>query len=204
MAQLAFLVNSDACSGCKTCQIACKDRHDLPPGILWRRVYEVTAGAWQKKDGVWQSTTIAYTLSVACNHCVFPVCGAQCPSDAIWKRPDGLVIIDDARCTRCRKCEADCPYGAIRWDAVGARVSKCDGCAQDVDSGMEPACVAACPGRALVFGELDDLRKRYGDLNRVFPLADGSIANPALVIVAHRNAALAEKNQPQVANREEL
>ena len=47
--QYGFFVNSDACSGCRTCQVACKDRHDARAGVHWRRVYEVTAGNWLQK-----------------------------------------------------------------------------------------------------------------------------------------------------------
>ena len=83
--QYAFFVNSDACSGCKTCQVACKDKYDLPAGIHWRRVYEVTAGGWQEKEGVWASTVVAYNLSVACHHCLNPLCAFACPTQAIWK-----------------------------------------------------------------------------------------------------------------------
>ena len=68
MSQLAFFINSDACSGCKTCQVACKDRHNLPAGLHWRRVYEVTAGTWTRKGAIWNSGVVAYHLSVGCFH----------------------------------------------------------------------------------------------------------------------------------------
>ena len=45
----AFIVDSAACSGCKACQVACKDKNDLPVGMLWRRVYEIAGGGWRKK-----------------------------------------------------------------------------------------------------------------------------------------------------------
>jgi anaerobic dimethyl sulfoxide reductase subunit B (iron-sulfur subunit) len=204
MSQYAFLVNSDACSGCKTCQVACSDRHDLPAGLHWRRVYEVTSGGWLKKDGAWQSTVAAYHLSVACHHCAVPVCATSCPSDAIWKRDDGIVLIDASRCTKCRKCETDCPYSAVRWNGDNEPLSKCDACVDDVDAGRRPACVAACPNRALEFGDFDDLKKRHGAVSRVYPLPDPSLTRPALVIVPHRRAALVEANGAEIANAEEL
>jgi anaerobic dimethyl sulfoxide reductase subunit B (iron-sulfur subunit) len=202
--QYAFFVNSDACSGCKTCQVACKDARDIPAGLHWRRVIEVTAGGWQQKDGAWLSTVIAYNLSVACHHCFIPACARSCQGDAIWKRDDGIVLIDDIRCTRCRQCEADCPYGAIRWDGATNTEYKCDFCVDAIDSGGTPACVAACPNRALEFGELSTLRARHGDVQRVFPLPDPAIADPALVVKPHRHAALASTRGPQVVNWEEL
>jgi anaerobic dimethyl sulfoxide reductase subunit B len=162
MPQLAFYVDSDACSGCKTCQVACKDENDLAAGVHWRRVYEIAAGSWQKRGEAWTSAVVAYNLSVACHHCADPVCAKQCSVDAIWKRHDGIVLLDQQRCTKCNKCRTDCPYEAIRFDAAANTVGKCDFCADRIDAGRPPACVAACPNRALDFGELDDLRRRYG------------------------------------------
>ncbi len=202
--QYAFLVNSDACSGCKTCQVACSDRHDVRAGLHWRKVYEVTAGGWQRKGPTWSSNVVAYNLSVACHHCQTALCGTSCSSDAIWKRPDGIVLIDASRCTRCRKCEADCPYGVIRWDSASSMVYKCDFCADDIDAGLPPSCVAACPNRALDFGELDELQKKYNGTSDVFPLPDPSLARPSIVILAHRNASAAASRSPTVANAEEL
>jgi anaerobic dimethyl sulfoxide reductase subunit B (iron-sulfur subunit) len=202
--QYAFFVDSDRCSGCKTCQVACQDRHDLRAGQHWRRVLEIAAGGWRQKDGVWSADVVAYHLSVACHHCQIPVCGQQCATDAIWKRPDGIVLIDDSRCTKCRKCENDCPYGAIRWDRDADAVRKCTFCVEDIDAGQVPACVAACPSRALAFGEREELQQRAGVQPLVFPLPDPSIAGPSLVIRPHRHAARAQERSPEIANWEEV
>ena len=202
--QYGFFVNNDACSGCKTCQVACKDRHDTRAGVHWRRVYEVTAGGWQQQGAAWVPAVAAYYLSVSCFHCQTPVCAQQCSTDAIWKRADGIVFIDDSKCTQCHKCENDCPYGAIRWDADANAVRKCDFCAEDLDAGLPPACVAACPARALDYGEYEELKRRYGSECRVFPLADPSIAGPALVLKPHRHSTAAASRAPEVANWEEV
>jgi len=202
--QYAFLVNSDACSGCKTCQVACKDGHDLPAGVHWRKVYEVTAGGWQKKEDAWISTVAAYNLSVACNHCMDPPCAPACSAQAIWKREDGIIFIDESRCNRCHKCEPECPYSAIRFDMVSNTVAKCDFCADYLDRGLPPACVAACPNRALDFGDYEQLARKYGNANQIFPLPSPLAARPALIIIPHRNAALIQNQNPQVANWEEL
>ena len=201
----AFFVNSDACSGCKTCQVACKDKNDLRPSVHWRRVIEVTAGLWQKKaEGGWTHSVLAYNLSVACHHCDEPVCGKQCTTEAIWKRPDGIVLIEQSRCVKCHKCRADCPYQAIRYDADANQVTKCDGCIDRLAAGRLPACVAACPNRALDFGERDDLVRKYGSLAQVFPLPDPRVSGPSLVIKPHRSAAQMKDLQPEVANWEEI
>lgn len=202
--QYAFFVDSDACSGCKTCQVACKDAHDLHAGEHWRRVFEVTAGGWRRTDGAWTSDVAAYYLSVSCHHCQTPVCAQQCATDAIWKRPDGVVLFDESRCTKCRKCEHDCPYGAIRWDSTAGLPTKCTFCVGLLDAGEAPVCVAACPNRALGCGDREDLQQRHGGTSQVFPLPDADLAGPALVIAPHRRAADMSGRAPAVANWEEV
>jgi anaerobic dimethyl sulfoxide reductase subunit B (iron-sulfur subunit) len=202
--QWAFFFNSDACSGCKTCQVACKDKNDLPQGVHWRKVTEVTGGKWELKNGLWQSSVAAYNVSMACCHCQNPPCLPACPTKSIWKREDGIVFIDETNCTRCRLCETVCPYGAIRYDAVSMIMTKCDFCADELGRGLAPACVAACPNRALDFGDLDDLKKKYGAGACVFPLPDPAEPKPALVLKPHRNAEFVGTHNPEIANWAEI
>ncbi len=203
VSQYAFFVDSNACSGCKTCQVACKDYNDLPAGVHWRRVYEISAGGWQKNQDAWISTVAVYNLSVACHHCIEPACVEVCSPQAMWKREDGLVLFDISRCTRCLSCKAACIYGAVRTDPLTS-VSKCNFCVDELARGRPPICVAACPNRALDFGEFSDLRKKHGDVSRVFPLPDPSGFKPALVIRPHRNTASVQGQSPNVSNWEEL
>jgi anaerobic dimethyl sulfoxide reductase subunit B (iron-sulfur subunit) len=202
--QYGFHYDASVCSGCKACQGACKDKNDLPPGVLWRRVYEVTGGAWKKEGGVWVPAVFAYNLSLACHHCAKPICGEGCPTKAIYKRDDGIVLIDTQACIGCRYCEWACPYGAIQFDAARRLATKCDFCADFVGAGRPPACVAACPMRALDFGDLDDLRKSYGGTSVIFPLPEAGVTEPALLIKPHRDAARASKDTAEVANWEEI
>jgi anaerobic dimethyl sulfoxide reductase subunit B (iron-sulfur subunit) len=202
--QFAFLINSDACSGCKTCQVACKDHNELPAGIHWRMVYEVAGGEWRKQEGAWVPSVAAYNLSVSCHHCVEPACAPACSYEAIWKRQDGIVLIDESRCNRCHKCEPACPYGAIRFDMSANIVGKCTFCVDCLDAGLPPACVAACPNRALDYGDYAEMTRRHGEVNWVFPLPDSSIARPSIVIIPHRSIAAQAGKSFEVANREEL
>jgi anaerobic dimethyl sulfoxide reductase subunit B (iron-sulfur subunit) len=204
VSQYAFFFDASACTGCKACQIACKDRNDLGPGLLWRRVYEVAGGSWEKRGQAWVPSVVAYNISMACNHCQNPVCALACPVKAIGKRDDGIVLIETTRCIGCRYCEWACPYTAIRFNATSNTVSKCHFCYDALDRGEPPACVAACPGRALDFGDLDDLRKKYGNVRQTFPLPDPSQAEPALVIRPHRDAEKAAGRGADVANWEEV
>jgi len=100
----AFTFDASACSGCKACQVACKDKNNLPLGVLWRRVYEVSGGSWQKQGDAWKADVFAYNLTIACNHCVHPKCAGVCPTDAYVVRDDGIVYIDESRCIGCGYC----------------------------------------------------------------------------------------------------
>jgi anaerobic dimethyl sulfoxide reductase subunit B (iron-sulfur subunit) len=207
--QYAFYFDSSSCSGCKACQVACKDRHDLRTGLLWRRVYEVTGGDWIRMGEAWQSRVFAYNISISCNHCEKPVCAYVCPAGAISKREDGIVLINPDRCIGCRYCSWACPYDAPQFDARTGAMTKCDFCVEDLDVGLKPACVAACPLRALDIGERSQLEARYGVAHQVYPLPDSGLTGPALVITPHRDAPRARSDQAQssparIANREEV
>jgi anaerobic dimethyl sulfoxide reductase subunit B (iron-sulfur subunit) len=197
---LAFYIDTASCSGCKACQVACKDAHDLEAGRLWRRVATIEGGDWVRQGLAWTTTAFAYSVSMSCMHCEKPACVDGCPTGAMHKQDDGVVAIDEARCIGCRYCEWTCPYGAPRYDAAARRMTKCDFCTAERDAGRPPVCVAACPMRALDFGELGELERRHGRSRDLYPLPDSGQTQPSIVVKV-RAAALAS---PRVGNREEL
>jgi anaerobic dimethyl sulfoxide reductase subunit B (iron-sulfur subunit) len=201
--QYGFFVDVAACTGCKACQIACKDKNDLPVGVRWRRVVEVSGGGWQRRGPAWIHETVSYFVSVACNHCERPICAEGCPTGAIVRRPNGIVTIDGERCMGCHYCEWACPYGAPQFDEARGVMTKCDLCADEIERGRPPACVQACPMRVLEFGEIDELRARHGELARVEPLPDESLTEPAVALAPHPDCGRAETHV-HVGNREEV
>ena len=200
----AFLFDATACSGCKACQAACKDKHGLPVGVLWRRVYEVAGGSWARQREAWVPDVFAFNLSIGCNHCEAPICVEVCPTGAMRRRPDGLVVVDEDACIGCRYCAWGCPYGTPQFDDATGRMTKCTFCADEIDAGRAPACVTACPMRALDFGERAALEECYGLRAAFFPLPDPSLTRPGLAIVPHRDAGRAGPRTAAVANREEV
>ncbi len=199
--RLAFRFDQTACSGCKTCQAACKDKNGLPLGVHWRRVYELAGGSWSRDGDAWRTDAFAFNLSLACNHCAEPVCAEVCPTGAIARRADGLVLIDRERCVGCRYCAWACPYGAPQYDEHSGTMTKCDLCADQLAVGRPPACVAACPMRVLELVEIDgDEAPGAG----TFPLPDPALTRPGLVVVPHRDARTALARSAAVANREEV
>jgi anaerobic dimethyl sulfoxide reductase subunit B len=204
MTHYAFYFDSSACTGCKACQAACKDKHQLAPGVLWRRVYEISGGGWERCGEAWISTVFAYNISLACNHCERPICLEVCPAAAYTQRPDGIVLLDSERCIGCRYCVWACPYGAPQYDEISGCTSKCSLCADEIDAGRSPACVAACPLRALEFGDRNTLEEKYGHHPTVYPFPAPDLTDPSLVLIPHPAAARAASESARVGNWEEV
>ena len=188
--QLGFYFNAKDCIGCKTCGVACKARHDLPVGVTWRRVFDYGGGSWvmDRTNGreVFSPNNIfAYSLSISCNHCENPKCLEVCPTAAISKREDGIVLINTDRCIGCKYCAWACPYGAPQFNEELGIMTKCDMCVDLIDQNQRPLCVDACLMRCLDFGDIEELQAKYGSVDAIAPLPPGDITNPALVITPH-------------------
>ncbi|HIW77357.1 MULTISPECIES: 4Fe-4S dicluster domain-containing protein [Gordonibacter] len=175
---LGFYVNLQRCIGCKTCQVACKDRHNLQQaGPRPRRVGTFECGTYPNVD--------MFQLSVSCNHCEKPACVAGCPTGAMFVSDDGTVQHIDERCVVCRNCMTVCPYGAPQLDEVENMIVKCDSCKALRADGRNPVCVDACPMRAIEFGDVDELRALHGEAARELPvLPSASFTNPNLLVDA--------------------
>lgn len=187
--QLAFYFEQKHCSGCSTCQIACKDKNNLPAGQLYRTVREVAGGGYRQDGAVITHHVYAFWLSVSCNHCENPVCREHCPAGAIVKLPEsGIVYIDRDKCIGCQACVRSCPYHAPQFDGEARKAGKCDFCRDRLAAGKPPACVASCPMRALGFGPLAELREKYGQVSSTPGLPAAELTRPALVIAPHRDA----------------
>ena len=198
----AFHLDAGSCTGCKACQAACKDHNDLPAGILWRRVCEVAGGGFRRQVEAFTHDVFAWNLSLSCNHCERPVCAEACPTGAVRRREDGVVLLDAETCMGCRYCEWACPYGAPRFDAARGVMTKCTFCEDRLGEGLPPSCVAACPMRALDFGTREEMAARYPEA-RGFPLPDPRLTEPSLRLTPHRDAARSEA-EGTVANVEEV
>ena len=202
--RLGFHLNAGSCTGCKACQIACKDKNNLPPGILWRCVVEVSGGDWVKRGEAWVNHSFTYFLSVACMHCERPICVEVCPTQAIHQREDGIVLIDPKRCMGCHYCEWACPYSAPQFDPAQGVMTKCDFCRDELMQEGVPACVAACPTRALQVGEYEDLLARYGSDLVMAPLPRTDLTEPNFVLSPHTQARSVCTQSGRIHNPEEV
>ncbi len=160
-----MVVDLAKCRNARKCVTACQSAHHLRP-------HEYHMNTLVMQDS---KKTAPYYMPKPCQHCDNPPCVAVCPVDATYKRPDGIVLIDNDRCIGCRFCMAACPYSArmFHWqepqDAVQDKeltydvelnvpqkkgtISKCLFSADRLRDGQLPYCVSACPNGVYYFGD---------------------------------------------------
>ena len=168
----AFVFDLSKCNGCHNCQIACKDEHvdnDWSPiakpqpdtGQFWCKVDEEVCGSVPH-------VRVNYTPHL-CNHCADAPCMKAAP-EAVYRREDGLVIIDPEKAKGNRELVDSCPYGAIYWNDELEIPQKCTGCAHLLDDGWSvPRCVDACATGALRFGDVEDFGDELDDAEVLHP-----------------------------------
>jgi formate dehydrogenase iron-sulfur subunit len=166
--QAAMLFDSTLCVGCRSCEVACNKKNDL--GRTTTEIFEgrdaqdaralapnvftyVTFHQWEADP-----STAAFG-KVQCMHCIEPACVSSCPAGALHKTPEGPVVWDGPRCLGCRYCMMACPFLVPRfeWESRNPRIRKCDMCWDRQTDGKAPACVEACPTKALRFGTRAEL-----------------------------------------------
>lgn len=134
--QFAFLVNLDACTGCKACVTGCHSLNGLDTGSgeTWRQVGDLGP----------------QPVTSACHHCADPACLNGCPAEAYEKDAlTGAVIHLDDACIGCSYCTMTCPYEVPSFSDRLGIVRKCDLCHGRLSAGEAPACVQACPTEAI-------------------------------------------------------
>jgi Fe-S-cluster-containing dehydrogenase component/DMSO reductase anchor subunit len=140
--QYAFEVELDSCTGCKACVSACHSLNGLDETETWRDVGLVVGGDWRE--------SFQQTVTTACHHCADPACLNGCPVLAYEKDPlTGIVRHLDDQCIGCQYCVLKCPYDVPKYNARLGIVRKCDMCHSRLADGEAPACVQACPTRAI-------------------------------------------------------
>ena len=161
---MAILYDTTKCIGCRACQNACKEWNGNPPepgpGGLYDAPAGLSADTWTliqlaKPEG---SDEWAF-LKRQCMHCLHPACVSACPVSALHQTEQGAVVYDSARCIGCRYCMVACPFGVpkFEWEKSLPYIRKCTFCIDRLEDGLEPACAAACPVGALVFGKRESL-----------------------------------------------
>lgn len=169
------------CIGCRACQVACKDKNNLAVDVLFRNALTYEVGSYPNAK--------MFNFSNTCNHCESPACLSACAPQAIYKDESGCVILDQKYCDGCGMCVQVCPYKAPKM-VSDKLAGKCDACAYLRAKGQKPACVDACPNRALDFGDVAELKAKYGaDLvSDLAILPDSATTKPNVLIKAKKCA----------------
>jgi Fe-S-cluster-containing dehydrogenase component len=159
--------------------MACKDEYcgndHLPyslaqplTGHFWMRI-------WEKERGEFPRIKVAYRPT-PCMHCNNAACINLSSEGEVYRRPDGIVIIDPIKAAGKREILDTCPYRVIYWNEEKNVPQKCTFCAHLLDNGWkEPRCVEACPTAALVFGDLDDPES---DVSKRMANGEEEVLNP--------------------------
>ena len=160
MSRYGMIIDVDKCTGCYSCFLACKDEYcgnDYPG-------YSVSQPAkghyWinpiARERGTYPKVKLDY-IPVPCMQCKNASCIAGGTEGTVYKRPDGIVIIDPEKAKGQKDIISSCPYRVIFWNEEKDVPQKCTFCAHLLDQGWkEPRCVETCPTGAIVFGDLDD------------------------------------------------
>jgi Fe-S-cluster-containing dehydrogenase component len=144
----AMLIDAEACVHCAACVVACRAENAVPAGHSRNRLDEQERGVYP--------LLVVEMAPAQCMQCDEAPCVRVCPTGASYYSDNGVVRVNTDDCIGCRYCVEACPYDARYFDEASGTVDKCTFCEHRVAAGLEPACVATCPTRTRVFGDLAD------------------------------------------------
>ena len=166
MARMKFLCDAERCIECNACSVACKNEHEVPWGIVRRRVVTISDGKPGEKS-----------ISIACMHCNDAPCAAVCPVNCIYQTDIGVVLHNKDTCIGCGYCFYACPFGAPQYPrttnfGTRGKMDKCTYCAggpeethsdaelskygqNRIAEGKLPLCAEVCSTRSLLAGDGD-------------------------------------------------
>jgi len=160
MKKYNFVIDVAKCENCNNCFLSCKDEHcgnDWPGYSLSQPLH---GHRWmnisRRERGQFPLIDVAY-LPKPCMHCDDAPCIVAAKNEAVYKRDDGIVIIDPEKAKGQKEIVAACPYGAVWWNEEEQVPQKCTFCAHLLDKGWKvPRCVQVCPTGALSILHIED------------------------------------------------
>ena len=171
--EVAKLIDTTKCIGCKACQVACMEWNDLRDEIgtnigQYQNPHDLSENSWTlmrfsevenaKGDLEW------LIRKDGCMHCADPGCLKACPSPgAIVQYSNGIVDFHEENCIGCGYCVTGCPFDIPRISKKDHKAYKCTLCSDRVSVGLEPACIKSCPTGALVFGTKEDMKQHAAE-----------------------------------------
>lgn len=161
-----FIVDWKRCVQCTGCEAACKTQNNVPTGIRRIRVVAIDEG----KEGMEKH------VPMPCFHCANAPCVRACPSKGLYKRADGIVLVDKDKCIGCGYCLYACPFGAPQFPESGifgskGKMDKCTFCVEPfeqkdaagklIEREPEPKCAAFCATKGLLGGDSEEISAEY-------------------------------------------
>jgi Fe-S-cluster-containing dehydrogenase component len=148
-----LLIDVAKCEDCNNCFLSCKDEYIdndfLPYSVAQPRHGHRWMNIMRKERGEFPMIDVAY-LPIPCMHCDNAPCIKKAEDGTVYKKDNGIVIIDPEKAKGQKNIVDTCPYGAIWWNEEKNIAQKCTLCAHLLDDGWkEPRCVQACPTGAL-------------------------------------------------------
>ena len=178
-----MFVDTSICTGCKACQVACKEWNALPhePGhfrfdpVEKRPVAVNFTGDSYDNTGALGATDWRHVRFIeqfsedrslgrwlfssdSCKHCNDAGCLNACPTNAIIRTDLGNVVVQQDVCIGCKYCIPSCPFGVIAFSEKTGTVHKCSLCNDRIHNGLGTACAKACPTGSISFGEVSELK----------------------------------------------
>ena len=180
----SIIVDTSRCTGCRGCQVACKQWNGLPASPTTQtgtyqnppdfngctyKVVRFADGRGADGKPYW------YFTSDMCRHCV------------IHDEATGAVVYTaKSKGDDFETAQSVCPYNVPRKNEETGAMVKCTMCIDRISNGMVPACVQACPTGAMVFGDRDEIlaevQRRVNELKKTHPKAQAVDADSVRVI----------------------
>ncbi len=148
MAKTSLIFFKEDCMGCHACEVACKQEHSLGVGPRLVQVLEKSPDY----------------IPVYCHHCATAPCREACPTEAIYKNENGIVLITEDECIGCQACIEACPFGAMQFNEETEFAVKCDLCINRHENDGKTACSKACPTQCIFVGDSKALSKKLVEI----------------------------------------
>ncbi|MCF8024322.1 MAG: carboxypeptidase regulatory-like domain-containing protein [Desulfobacteraceae bacterium] len=159
MTKYGMIIDISRCTACYCCFAACKDEYwendYLPYTAAQPRYGQFWMNIEKKERGKYPYVKAAY-MPVPCMQCQSAPCIDAAEDNAVYRRDDGIIVIDPEKAVGQKKIFEACPYGAIYWNEDKNLPQKCTFCVHRIEEGKTPRCAQACPSHAIKFGDLDD------------------------------------------------
>ena len=160
MDKYALIIDIEKCEDCNNCFLACKDEHVGNEWPGYTASQPLHGHRWidilRKERGQFPLIDVAY-LPIPCMQCDNAPCIKAASGGAVFKREDGIVMIDPSKAVGQETLIKSCPYDVIWWNDKKNVPQKCTFCAHLLDNGWkEPRCVQACPTGALKVLKVDE------------------------------------------------